>query len=104
MRALNGIFRSVSSEACSVAGTVAPHSRVVYVMWCCLVCLCAGLPSFMACLILLLAEQGGSFGVREDRMFELASIYARERGIPRIFLSANCGARIGLAEEVRACV
>ncbi len=58
----------------------------------------------MACLILLLAEQGGSFGVREDRMFELASIYARERGIPRIFLSANCGARIGLAEEVRAYV
>ncbi len=44
--------------------------------------------------------QGGSFGVKEDKMFELASKYARERGLPRIFLSANCGARIGLAEEV----
>ncbi len=38
--------------------------------------------------------------MREDRVFELASMYARERGIPRVFLSANCGARIGLAEEV----
>lgn len=44
--------------------------------------------------------QGGSFGVKEDRLFELASAYARQRSIPRVFLSANCGARIGLAEEV----
>jgi hypothetical protein len=61
--------------------------------------------ALLSCWGLLLSRcvygcQGGSFGVREDRMFELASIYARERGIPRIFLSANCGARIGLAEEV----
>ena len=47
-----------------------------------------------------ITHQGGSFGVKEDKMFELASMYARQRGIPRIFLSANCGARIGLAEEV----
>lgn len=42
----------------------------------------------------------GSFGPTEDQYFYLASLYARERGIPRIYLSANSGARIGLAEEV----
>ncbi|RKP13306.1 carboxyl transferase domain-containing protein [Piptocephalis cylindrospora] len=44
--------------------------------------------------------QIGSFGVEEDEVFERASILARERGIPRLYLSANSGARIGLAEEV----
>lgn len=42
----------------------------------------------------------GSFGPLEDQFFHLASQYAREQGIPRIYLSANSGARIGLAEEV----
>ncbi|EJD07272.1 acetyl CoA carboxylase [Fomitiporia mediterranea MF3/22] len=42
----------------------------------------------------------GSFGPQEDQFFYLASQYARERGLPRIYLSANSGARIGLAEEV----
>ncbi|KAI0918018.1 hypothetical protein AcV5_002805 [Taiwanofungus camphoratus] len=42
----------------------------------------------------------GSFGPMEDHFFYLASQYAREYGLPRIYLSANSGARIGLAEEV----
>jgi len=42
----------------------------------------------------------GSFGPQEDRFFNLASQYARRAGIPRIYLSANSGARIGIAEEV----
>jgi acetyl-CoA carboxylase / biotin carboxylase 1 len=41
----------------------------------------------------------GSFGPREDQYFYLATQYAREQGLPRIYLSANSGARIGLAEE-----
>lgn len=41
----------------------------------------------------------GSFGPQEDQFFYLASLYARARGLPRIYLSANSGARIGLADE-----
>lgn len=43
----------------------------------------------------------GSFGVEEDQLFYQATQYARRHGFPRIYLSANSGARIGLAEEVR---
>jgi acetyl-CoA carboxylase/biotin carboxylase 1 len=42
----------------------------------------------------------GSFGPQEDEYFYQATQYARKHGIPRIYLSANSGARIGLAEEV----
>ncbi|KAJ3097342.1 acetyl-coenzyme-A carboxylase [Phlyctochytrium bullatum] len=42
----------------------------------------------------------GSFGPKEDQLFFKASEYARNRGIPRIYISANSGARIGLADEV----
>ena len=42
----------------------------------------------------------GSFGPIEDQFFYLVTKYAREHGLPRIYLSANSGARIGLAEEV----
>lgn len=45
--------------------------------------------------------RSGSFGPDEDLLFLLASRYARKRGIPRIFLAANSGARIGIAEEIR---
>ncbi|KDQ51054.1 hypothetical protein JAAARDRAFT_140847 [Jaapia argillacea MUCL 33604] len=41
----------------------------------------------------------GSFGPQEDQFFYLASQYARDLGLPRIYLSANSGARLGLAEE-----
>ncbi|KAG8990813.1 acetyl-coenzyme-A carboxylase, partial [Tulasnella sp. 427] len=42
----------------------------------------------------------GSFGPQEDLYFYKATEYARSRGLPRIYLSANSGARIGVAEEV----
>eukprot|EP01035_Chromulina_nebulosa_P016919 gene16919-22410_t len=45
--------------------------------------------------------QSGSFGILEDEFFYKASEYARQRGIPRIFLSCNSGARIGLVEELK---
>lgn len=43
----------------------------------------------------------GSFGPQEDQLFMRASELARAEGIPRIYISANSGARIGLAEEIR---
>ncbi|KXN69580.1 carboxyl transferase, partial [Conidiobolus coronatus NRRL 28638] len=43
----------------------------------------------------------GSFGPQEDLLFFKASQYARSQGIPRIYMSANSGARIGLAEEAK---
>jgi len=45
--------------------------------------------------------QSGSFGVKEDEFFFKASEYARERGLPRVYLSSNSGARIGLVEELK---
>ncbi|KAH7366639.1 acetyl-CoA carboxylase [Pyrenochaeta sp. MPI-SDFR-AT-0127] len=42
----------------------------------------------------------GSFGPQEDSYFHKCSELARKLGIPRIYLSANSGARIGLAEEL----
>jgi len=42
----------------------------------------------------------GSFGPAEDRFFLKCSELARKLGIPRIYLSANSGARIGMAEEM----
>lgn len=45
--------------------------------------------------------RSGSFGPEEDLLFTEASKLAREKGIPRIYLAANSGARIGVAEEVR---
>ncbi|KAL6432779.1 hypothetical protein ACFW04_006277 [Cataglyphis niger] len=44
----------------------------------------------------------GSFGIREDLLFCRASEKARQLGCPRIYFAANSGARIGLAEEVKA--
>ncbi|XP_067350310.1 acetyl-CoA carboxylase 1 isoform X6 [Channa argus] len=43
----------------------------------------------------------GSFGPQEDMLFLRASEMARESSIPRIYIAANSGARIGLAEEIR---
>eukprot|EP00949_MAST-11_sp_MAST-11-sp1_P001689 g1689.t1 len=48
-----------------------------------------------------ITHQYGSFGTREDKLFSLASRYARERKIPFVYLAANSGARIGMAEEVK---
>lgn len=43
----------------------------------------------------------GSFGMEEDLLFYKASELARKEGIPRIYIAANSGARIGLAEELK---
>lgn len=55
--------------------------------------------------ILLVANdtthQSGSFGVPEDEFFFKASEYARNLGIPRIYIACNSGARIGLVEELK---
>lgn len=42
----------------------------------------------------------GSFGPQEDHFFNKITELARKLGIPRIYLSANSGARIGVAEEL----
>ncbi|KAI5637058.1 carboxyl transferase domain-containing protein [Phthorimaea operculella] len=44
----------------------------------------------------------GSFGPLEDWVYYRASQYARELKIPRIYISVNSGARIGVAEEVKS--
>jgi len=44
--------------------------------------------------------QIGSFGPIEDNFFNKATEFARKLGIPRIYLSANSGARIGMADEL----
>ena len=46
--------------------------------------------------------QIGSFGPIEDKYFFKCTELARKLGIPRIYLSANSGARIGMAEELIA--
>ncbi|KAK7934090.1 hypothetical protein WMY93_004986 [Mugilogobius chulae] len=43
----------------------------------------------------------GSFGPQEDELFLRASELARAEGIPRIYIAANSGARIGLADEIK---
>jgi acetyl-CoA carboxylase / biotin carboxylase 1 len=42
----------------------------------------------------------GSFGPKEDQFFSKCTELARKHGIPRIYLSANSGARLGLANEL----
>ncbi|GCB28162.1 acetyl-CoA carboxylase [Aspergillus awamori] len=44
--------------------------------------------------------QIGSFGPAEDKFFHKCTELARKLGIPRIYLSANSGARIGMADEL----
>jgi hypothetical protein len=44
----------------------------------------------------------GSFGPREDLVFARATELAIRLGLPRLYISANSGARIGLANEVKS--
>lgn len=44
--------------------------------------------------------KAGSFGTTEDALFYKASEYARTRGLCRLFLAANSGARIGMAQSL----
>ena len=46
--------------------------------------------------------QIGSFGPQEDKFFHKCTELARKLGIPRIYLSANSGARLGMADELVA--
>ncbi|XP_078582269.1 acetyl-CoA carboxylase-like [Branchiostoma floridae x Branchiostoma japonicum] len=43
----------------------------------------------------------GSFGTQEDELFKRASELSRSLGVPRLYISANSGARIGMAEEIK---
>ncbi|KFV14238.1 Acetyl-CoA carboxylase 2, partial [Tauraco erythrolophus] len=43
----------------------------------------------------------GSFGPEEDLVFLRASELARAEGIPRVYIAANSGARIGFADEIK---
>jgi acetyl-CoA carboxylase/biotin carboxylase 1 len=45
-----------------------------------------------------ITHESGSFGVMEDLIFHKASLLARKLKIPRIFITGNSGARIGLAD------
>jgi acetyl-CoA carboxylase/biotin carboxylase 1 len=46
--------------------------------------------------------QSGSFGVEEDEFFYKASKYARDNELPRVYISCNAGARIGLVDELKS--
>ena len=48
-----------------------------------------------------ITHKAGSFGTREDVVFKLASEFARQNRLPRLYVAANSGARIGLAESVK---
>lgn len=45
--------------------------------------------------------QGGSFGVKEHRLYAAASAYARKHKLPRIYIACNSGARIGLYDKIK---
>lgn len=47
--------------------------------------------------------KAGSFGPREDAFFLAVTDLACAKKMPVIYLAANSGARLGVAEEVKAC-
>lgn len=47
--------------------------------------------------------KAGSFGPREDAFFYAVTDLACTKKLPLIYLAANSGARIGVAEEVKSC-
>ena len=46
----------------------------------------------------------GAFGPREDAAFRAATEYALAEKLPLVYLAANSGARVGLANEVKQCL
>lgn len=46
----------------------------------------------------------GAFGPREDAAFLAATEYAVAERLPLIYLAANSGARVGLANEIKKCM
>ncbi|KAL1223719.1 Acetyl-CoA carboxylase 1 [Cardamine amara subsp. amara] len=47
--------------------------------------------------------KAGSFGPKEDAFFHAVTELACAKKLPLIYLAANSGARLGVAEEVKAC-
>jgi len=47
--------------------------------------------------------KAGSFGPREDAFFLAVTELACAKKLPLIYLAANSGARLGVAEEIKAC-
>ncbi|GFP84525.1 acetyl-coa carboxylase 1 [Phtheirospermum japonicum] len=47
--------------------------------------------------------KNGSFGPKEDAFFQAVTDVACAQKLPLIYLAANSGARIGVAEEVKSC-
>lgn len=47
-----------------------------------------------------ISHQIGSFSMCEHRLYYEASRLSRKEGIPRIYIAANSGARIGLSADV----
>ncbi len=43
----------------------------------------------------------GAFSPREDAVFRAVTEYALEERLPLLYLAANSGARVGLANEVK---
>ena len=48
-----------------------------------------------------ITHRAGSFGREEDELFNRVSKLARAEGVPRLYITANSGARIGMADEVK---
>jgi acetyl-CoA carboxylase/biotin carboxylase 1 len=48
--------------------------------------------------------KAGSFGTVEDDVFQRASQLAREKGLPRVYIACNSGARLGTVEELKSLV
>lgn len=44
----------------------------------------------------------GSFSMKEHRLYAKASEYSRQHRMPRVYVSANSGARIGFAKDVKS--
>jgi acetyl-CoA carboxylase/biotin carboxylase 1 len=49
-----------------------------------------------------ITHNAGSFGTKEDLMFYKVSEFCRARGLPRLYLAANSGARIGMAQSLKS--
>ncbi|KHN74327.1 Acetyl-CoA carboxylase [Toxocara canis] len=48
-----------------------------------------------------ISHQIGSFSMREHNLYNAASKLSRDEGLPRIYIAANSGARIGLSSDLK---
>ena len=56
---------------------------------------------YCVCTVYVLCHSCYCWRAAQDEFFYKASEYARERGLPRVFISCNSGARIGLVDELK---